>query len=247
MNRPVPATTGDREHRPTPAVRTRPGWVPLAGRLLFRGLWQVRVHGADLVPAYGPVLLASNHLGLLDGPMLVGLAPRWPQCLVKQEMFTGPIGVVLRATGQIPVDRGHGDRVALRRALEVLAGGGAVGVFPEGTRGRGDVGAVRQGVAWLALRSGAPVVPVACLGTRRTGESTAHLPRVRRRLDIVFGAPVALTAAAAATGRVALAEAGAVVQETMAAHVNEALRLTGQILPTDLGWTPEQIARGEHL
>lgn len=236
---------GDRELRRTPGARARPRWAPAAVWLLFRVVWRVRVHAAERVPAQGAVLLASNHLGLLDGPMLVGVAPRWPQCLVKQEMFRGPIGVLLRAVGQIPVDRGRGDRAALQRALSVLAAGGVVGVFPEGTRGRGDVGEVRQGIAWLALRSRAPVVPVACLGTRRTGEPTSRLPGLRRRIDVVFGAPVELSARAGVPGRVALAEASAALQERMAAHVNEALRCTGQVLPEDLGEPLDGASRGE--
>jgi 1-acyl-sn-glycerol-3-phosphate acyltransferase len=224
-----------------------PWWGPFVAPLLFRVLWPTRVHDAHLVPRSGPVLFASNHIGFLDGPMLVAVAPRFVHCLVKQEMFRGPVGAVLRSAEQIPVDRSRGDRAALGRALELLAGGGAVGVFPEGTRGRGNVGEVRQGIAWLALRSGAPVVPVACLGTRRTGESTGHLPRVRRRLDVVFGEPVSLQARPGVPGRVALAEASQTLRDTMAAHVLRAQTRTGQSLPDDVGRTPEQIARGEHL
>jgi 1-acyl-sn-glycerol-3-phosphate acyltransferase len=215
--------------------------------LLFRVLWPTRVHDAHLVPQRGPLLFASNHLGLLDGPMLVGVAPRFVHCLVKQELFHGPIGAILRSAGQIPVDRGRGDRAALSRALELLAQGETVGVFPEGTRGRGDMGEVRQGISWLALRSGAPVVPVACLGTRRTGESIGQLPRVRRRLDVVFGEPVSLAPRAGVPGRVALAQASQTLRDTMATHVARAQTRTGQPLPEDLGWTPDQIARGEHL
>jgi 1-acyl-sn-glycerol-3-phosphate acyltransferase len=179
--------------------------------------------------------------------MLVAVAPRFVHCLVKQEMFHGVAGVILRSAGQIPVERNRGDRSALGRALELLATGGSVGVFPEGKRGRGNVGEVRQGIAWLALRSGAPVVPVACLGTRRTGESTGQLPRLRRRLDVVFGEPVSLAARPGVPGRVALTEVSAVLRDTMAAHVARAQTRTGQPLPEDLGWTPDQISRGEYL
>jgi 1-acyl-sn-glycerol-3-phosphate acyltransferase len=179
--------------------------------------------------------------------MLVGRAPRWMQCLVKQEMFRSPLGPVLRASGQIPVQRDRGDRTALGRALDVLAAGGCVGVFPEGKRGRGEVGAVRLGIAWLALRSGAPVVPVACLGTRRTGRSTHCLPRPRTRLDVVFGAPFAIEPTVGVPGRRALSEAGATLQLRLAAHVRQAVELTGQSLPADLGTTPDETVRGEQL
>jgi 1-acyl-sn-glycerol-3-phosphate acyltransferase len=226
-----------------------PWWARPTAAVLFGvgGVWPAQVHGAHAVPATGGVIFASNHLGLLDGPMLVGRAPRWVQCLVKEEMFVGPLGMIMRSTGQISVRRDHGDRAALGRALDVLAGGGTVGVFPEGTRGRGDFGAVRLGVAWLALRSGAPVVPVACLGTRRTGESTHGLPAPRRRLDVVFGPPVQLDQRPDLPRRAALAAAGATLQHALATHVRDAVQLTGQTLPADLGWSAEEIARGEHL
>jgi 1-acyl-sn-glycerol-3-phosphate acyltransferase len=200
---------------------------------LFKGIWPTRVHGAELLPSQGPVLLASNHLAFLDGPMLFTAAARTPRCLVKREMFASPLGWVLRAMQQIPVDREGSDRAALQTALAVLGDGGVVGVFPEGTRGRGDVGSVKQGIAWLALRSGAPVVPVACLGTRRTGESPKRLPAPRRRLDVVFGAPLRLQAAAGEPGRDALRRAATAVQTAMAEHVADAVRLTGQQLPDD--------------
>jgi 1-acyl-sn-glycerol-3-phosphate acyltransferase len=240
-----PGPVGVAADQPGPAGRQGgPWWGPFATSLVFRVLWPTRVHDADLVPLRGPVLFASNHIGVLDGPMLVAVAPRFVHCLVKQELFRGPVGAVLRSAGQIPVDRKRGDRAALGRALELLTDGGAVGVFPEGSRGRGDVGEVRQGVAWLALRSGAPVVPVACLGTRRTGESTGQLPRARRRLDVVFGAPVSLTAQPGVPGRVALAQAAAALRDTMAAHVARAQTRTGQALPEDVGRTPGRSVRG---
>ncbi|MFN8076407.1 MAG: lysophospholipid acyltransferase family protein [Kineosporiaceae bacterium] len=202
---------------------------------LFRLVWPARVHGVDLVPSSGPVVLAGNHLGVLDGPLLVATCPRWTSCLVKAEMFDGPLGAVLRAAGQIPIVREGADRTAMATALHRLRGGGVVGVFPEGTRGRGDVSQARAGAAWLALRSGAPVVPVAVLGTRRTGESTSRPPRPRP-VHIVFGDPVALTPAVgtgAATGRTALAAATDQVRAALAAHVTRAVALTGQRLPDD--------------
>jgi 1-acyl-sn-glycerol-3-phosphate acyltransferase len=224
-----------------------PWWARPTAAVLFGGVWPTRVHGADAVPATGGVLFASNHLGFLDGPLLVGVAPRWVRCLVKNEMFHGPIGAVLRAAGQIPVQRASVDRTALDAAVEVLRGGGAVGVFPEGTRGRGDMSHVRLGLAWLALRAGVPVVPVACLGTRRTGESTHRLPTPGRRLDVVFGAPVSLEQPPGTSRRAALEAAGSTLQGVLAAQVRQAVKLTGQALPADLGWSADEIARGEHL
>jgi 1-acyl-sn-glycerol-3-phosphate acyltransferase len=235
VNRPAPDVAGDREQRPAAIVR--PWWGPTAV-LGFRALWQIRVHGGEHVPSSGPVLMASNHLGFLDGPLLVAVAPRMTQCLVKEEMFRGLAGRVLRSAGQIPVNRSGTDRRALQTALRVLAEDGAVGVFPEGTRGRGDVNEMRRGVAWLALQSGAPVLPVACLGTRRTGESISKIPGPRRRLDVVFGEPIRLEPRSGVPHRVALTEATEVVRDSLSAHVTAAVRLTGQTLPEDLGTEP---------
>jgi 1-acyl-sn-glycerol-3-phosphate acyltransferase len=159
-------------------------------RALVRAAWQVRVHGAEHVPAAGPVILAPNHLGFIDGPLLFGIAPRPVHTLAKHEMFRGPVGWVLRAVGQIPVDREQPDRDVLQAVLGVLAAGRVVAVYPEGTRGAGDFSELRPGLAWFALRSAAPVVPVVFIGSGERGRTLGSLPRLRARLDIVFGAPV---------------------------------------------------------
>ncbi len=211
------------------------------GPVLLRPPWRVHVHGAELVPRTGPVVLASNHAGFLDGPMLVGLSPRGVHCLVKSEMCRGPLGMVLRAGGQIAIRRDRADRSALQAALGVLARGGVVGIFPEGSRGRGDMAEVRAGIAWLAVRSGAMVVPVACLGTRRTGESPHRLAPFGRRLDLVFGAPVDVTPQEGASGRQALATAAESIRRVLAEHVRAAAEATGQELPQD---DPLAVRRG---
>ena len=162
---------------PTPQWRVRVNLV--VGRVLFGALYRVSVVGAARVPREGPVVFVANHVGFIDGPMLPALAPR-PTCvLVKRELFRGPLGWFLRFIGHIPVTRGAGDRGALMAAVAILHAGGAVGIFPEGTRGRGDVASVQQGAAWLAQQGHARIVPVAFLGTRATGASTGSLPRLR--------------------------------------------------------------------
>ncbi|ROP45615.1 lysophospholipid acyltransferase family protein [Pseudokineococcus lusitanus] len=207
-----------------------PKWGKPVGWVLSKGLWSVTRHGAEHVPAEGPVLLASNHLGFLDGPLLMGMAPRGTHFLVKKEMFRGWLGAVLRGCGQIPVDR-TGDRGALVTAVQVLRRGGSVGVFPEGTRGRGDVASLQSGVTWLALQTGAPVVPVALLGTRPAGRSTSSLPRFRQHVHVVLGAPVHLTAPAGVPRRTALAQATEDLRVAMTEHVLAAVALTGMPLP----------------
>jgi 1-acyl-sn-glycerol-3-phosphate acyltransferase len=177
--------------RPRPAVAAA---CRLVGSALARSLFSVRVIGAGNVPRTGPVLLAGNHSGFLDGPLLYLLAPRQCAVLAKSEIF---VGVWRRLWGWlevVPVHRGTADRAALRTALGVLQRDGALAVFPEGTRGTGRLESVTDGVAWLALRSGAQVVPVALHGTTRAVPAGTWVPRLRTPVTLTFGAPVEVRA-----------------------------------------------------
>jgi 1-acyl-sn-glycerol-3-phosphate acyltransferase len=209
-----------------------PAWSRWLGNFLAHGVWDTRVTGAANVPASGPVLLAANHTGVIDGPILVGATRRPVHVLVKAEMFAGPIGALLSSAGQIPIDRDVG-RPALMSALAVLKAGGVVGLFPEGSRGRGDAASARAGIAWLALNGAAPVVPVAMLGTRRTGESVGHVPGIRRRLVVEFGTPILLERAPGVSGRDALEDANEAIRVALGAIVASATARTGLVLPTD--------------
>jgi 1-acyl-sn-glycerol-3-phosphate acyltransferase len=212
----------------------------VVGQVLFGLLYRVTVVGRGRVPTDGPVVFVANHAGFLDGPMLPALAPR-PTCvLVKREMFKGPLGAFLTFIGHIPVTRNSADRRALTAAVAILHAGGAVGIFPEGTRGRGDVAAVQQGAAWLAQQGHARVVPVAFLGTRATGASKGSLPRPRTRMVVEFGEPIELAPDPALTGRQRLAAASETVREALATHVRESERRHQVFLPEDDGW------RGAH-
>ena len=209
----------------------------ILGRVIFGLAYRVQVVGTDRVPTTGPILFVGNHAGFVDGPMLPAHAPRATSVLVKREMFRGPLGWFLHFLGHIPVTRGAGDRTALQLALAVLGRGtgGAVGIFPEGTRGRGDVADVQQGAAWLALHSGAQLVPVAFLGTRATGASTGSVPRLRSRLVMEFGQPRAVAVDPGATGRQRLADASEQVRTLLATHVAHAASEHELALPEDDG------------
>jgi 1-acyl-sn-glycerol-3-phosphate acyltransferase len=207
----------------------------LVGRILFGAAYRVTVTGRELVPPAGPVLFVGNHVGVLDGPLLPAQAPRPTSVLIKREMFRGPLGWFLSFIGHIPVTRNSGDRSALLAAVAILQSGGAVGIFPEGTRGRGDVASVQQGAAWLALQGGARVVPVAFLGTRATGASTGSLPRLRSRMVVAFGPPVELAAAPGLTGRERLVTATEQVRAALAARVVAAQEHHQLFLPEDDG------------
>jgi 1-acyl-sn-glycerol-3-phosphate acyltransferase len=112
--------------------------------------------------------------------------------LTKVELFGGKLGDFLLRVGQIPIDRGRPDRTALHASLTELQSGGAIGMFPEGTRGSGELEAVHDGVAWLAVRSGAKVLPVACIGTAAALPKGAKFPK-RVPVSVVFGKPFEIT------------------------------------------------------
>ncbi|RZS87034.1 1-acyl-sn-glycerol-3-phosphate acyltransferase [Motilibacter rhizosphaerae] len=162
---------------------------------LARLVYRPRVEGRDNVPLTGPVILASNHLSFLDSIVIPLMAPRDVAFLAKAEYFTGPgkgvwfTRAFFSALQAIPVQR-HDTAAATRSlhsALEVLQQGGAFGIYPEGTRSRdGRLYKGRAGVAWLALESGAPVVPVAVLRTDQLLPVGAKVPRFVR-ITVRFG------------------------------------------------------------
>lgn len=193
------------------------------GRALFRLALDIRVGHADRVPSKGPVLLAGNHRGVLDGPLLVAFVPRPARFVAKSELFRGWVVRPLGWLGQIPIDRGRPDREALRRATAVLTDGHVLGMFPEGTRGAGELASVQHGIAYVATRvPGVPIVPVACIGTERAMPKGAKLPRWRSRVDIVFGEPFTVTAPANPRARSAVAYAAEEIRQALAAHVARA-------------------------
>lgn len=145
-------------------------------RGLIAGLCRPTVIGLENVPTTGPFIVASNHLSFLDSVLIQALMPRRVGFFAKAEYFTGTglKGAAMRSffegVGSIPVERNQqaASVAALKTLLEVLEDGGGVGIYPEGTRSRdGLLYRGRTGVGWLALTSGAPVVPVGLHGTDR--------------------------------------------------------------------------------
>ena len=156
-------------------------------RRLSHALARLTVTGVDQVPASGGVVLAINHRSMLDGPLVFGFVARPVSCLVKAEAFESRMRPILSASGQIPVVRGAIDPGPVRLCLSIVRAGGIIGVYPEGTRGDGRVRTAKPGVGYFALRSGAPVVPVACTGTYEM----AHRRGLRRPVaTLTFGEPM---------------------------------------------------------
>jgi 1-acyl-sn-glycerol-3-phosphate acyltransferase len=165
------------------------GWVHEFGRLLgrywLRPAFKIRVHGVERVPRTGALVVIANHSSMVEPQLIIGMLPRRSAFLVKESLFRGAFGRFLLQLGQIPVKRGEVDRKPLLTAVDVLKRGGAVGIFPEGTRGAGDVGNAQRGAAWLARSAGATVVPIATRGTLRPANGKR---RFRPRVDILVGA-----------------------------------------------------------
>ncbi len=186
---PVPRRRATGRTRP-PVIRG----VRLVGTGLARLILTLRIEGAEHVPTTGAVLLAGNHSGILDGPLVFFVSPRPASLLTKSEVFVGFWARCCGWLGLIPVHRGSPDRAAMKAGLAHLAAGGALGVFPEGTRGSGSFDQVADGLAYLALRSGAPVVPIAVHGTGAALPKGRRVPLLRTPVRVVFGPPVHLEA-----------------------------------------------------
>lgn len=227
-------------HEPPSSTHVRhPSRVALhrlrpAAQRVVRRRYDVRVHRPERVPTGGPVVLVANHIGVLDGPLLAIFSPRPVHALTKSEMFRGRTGRFLHFAGQIPVERYEVDPRAVRTSLRVLRDGSVLGVFPEGTRGDGELRRFHHGAAYLALVSGAPAVPVTFLGTREPGGGIDSTPAPGSRLDLVFGEPVELGRHPWPRTRGMVRETSALLMERTRATLTEALALTGRTLPGPL-------------
>ncbi|MBP2473179.1 1-acyl-sn-glycerol-3-phosphate acyltransferase [Crossiella equi] len=189
------------------------------GRVAMRIPFRLHLHRRDRVPRTGPVVMVANHTAFLDGPVLFAMIGRRAVFLVKHEQFEGPLRRFLRRLGQLPVRRGEPDRTPLLTGVRLLRGGGLIGVFPEGTRGTGEVTKAANGAAWLARSGEAVVLPVACRGFRRPEGSGR---RFRPRVDILFGEPFALPPG---KGKANLTESTELIRVRMAELVAELDRM----------------------
>jgi cytidylate kinase len=162
-------------------------FIPSAWRLMFR----MKIRGAENIPRTGAVLLVSNHRSNLD-PFFVGVSfPRQIHFMAKAELWKiKPLGRLIDLLGTFPVNRGEADRSAVKRALDTLAAGAVVGMFPEGHRQRsGQLGEIQAGVSLFALRDGVATVPMIVDGSERVvRKGLLRLTRV----TVTFGPPLEL-------------------------------------------------------
>jgi 1-acyl-sn-glycerol-3-phosphate acyltransferase len=152
---------------------------------MFGTIWRMRVYGGEHVPKTGPLIVACNHVSYFDPPVLGTACPRRIQYMAKEELFRVPVlGPAIRAVGAYPVDRHGSAASAIKRSVEVLRQGGAIGIFPEGGRNVTGSAEVRGGVALLASLGKAPVVPARLVGT----SAAKRLEQFR----VYFGRPLSL-------------------------------------------------------
>ncbi|MGZ0711259.1 lysophospholipid acyltransferase family protein (plasmid) [Coraliomargarita sp. W4R53] len=170
--------------------------TPLA-RLIYRP----HIEGRANVPKSGPVIFASNHLSFIDSITIPIAAPRPVHFLAKSTYFDGPgfkgwvSNQFFTAIGAIPVQRGAGKAAldALDQQRRLLDEDRAVALYPEGTRSLdGRLYKGRTGVAFLALQTGAPVVPVGLTGTDVVMPVGAKMPSLKKRITVKFGEPLEL-------------------------------------------------------
>ena len=161
-------------------------------RLVARCLTRVRLEGLENIPTEGPLLVICNHASNVDGMLLIayvvprmGRPMRW---LGKEEALRWPlIGWGMRQNGVFGVRRGAGDLEAFKLARSVLDDGGVLTIFPEGTRSPdGALRDAKEGATVLAVRSAAPILPIAIAGSQRFWPK-GKLPRPGRRMTVRVG------------------------------------------------------------
>ena len=161
---------------------------------ILRGLYRVKAEGLENFPKEGPVIVAANHLSFMDSLFIPLSVRRRMYYLAKAEYFESwKTAWFFKALGMIPVKRDIKEKTeaALQSGLEVLERGEVLGLYPEGTRSPdGRIYRGRTGVARLALRSQAPVVPVGLIGSGDVMPKAAKFPRLWGNVRVVFGRPI---------------------------------------------------------
>jgi 1-acyl-sn-glycerol-3-phosphate acyltransferase len=196
-------------------------WYRL-GRLLARiflpTFGSLTVEGRENVPSSGPIIIAANHQSEMDPAVMVYAIDRPVWFMAKRGLFAGPIAsYFLRSVHVFPVDRDGRDFDALHWAQDRLDDGSALLVFPEGTRSPGHLSEPVDGLAYIALRTGVPVLPVAITGTE-------HIPMIRipfhfRKMKVVIGEPFSFPPRTSRTDRTLLHS----MSEEVMKHIAELL------------------------
>ncbi len=159
-------------------------FVLLLVKCFMYTIFRLRVHGKENLPSEGPIIVALNHKSFWDPVLAISVLPRRLNFMAKKELFNNPIlGGILKWAGAFPVARGTSDLGAIKTSLSILRAGKALAIFPEGTRVKNDQPhAAKAGVAMIAEKTGAPIVPVAIAGKYR----------FLSKVDLYIGEPVSV-------------------------------------------------------
>jgi 1-acyl-sn-glycerol-3-phosphate acyltransferase len=160
-------------------------------RLIFKIYFRWRVHHPERVPLTGPVILACNHASILDPPLVGAGLRRGINYLARESLFRFPgIGALLHSWNAVPVDREGGGAAGLKKILDRLLAGGAIILFPEGTRSHdGKLQPARSGIGLTVIKSDGVVVPVRVFGTYEAYGRKLRFPRPYR-VAVKFGGPM---------------------------------------------------------
>lgn len=140
--------------------------IKLIAMFLFRIFLRLEIHGVENIPKEGPMVLACNHISLLDPPVVGGSCPRKVHWMAKEELFVPVLGTIFRWLGAFPVRRGGADRAALKHGIEILERGEVLAIFPEGTRSKtGKLGKAAPGALMMAGKVKATIIPSCVIGT----------------------------------------------------------------------------------
>ena len=165
------------------------GWVCF--RAIYKFYFGWRVYNPERVPLNGPVILASNHTSYIDPPLVGAGLRRGINYLAREDLFRFPVvGWVLHNWNTVPVDRDGGGAKGLKAILDRLLDGGAIILFPEGTRSRdGKLQPARSGIGLTVIKSTAPVIPVRVFGTFEAFGRHMRFPKPRR-VAVKYGEPM---------------------------------------------------------
>jgi 1-acyl-sn-glycerol-3-phosphate acyltransferase len=160
-------------------------------RFLFKFYFRWRVYHNERVPLQGPVILAANHASFLDPPLVGSGLMRDINYLARKSLFRYPVlGWILRKVNAVPVDRDGGGAAGLKAIIDRLRDGGAIILFPEGTRTlNGELQPARSGIGLTVIKSEAPVVPVRVFGTYEAWGKGVSFPRPHR-VTVKYGQPM---------------------------------------------------------
>ncbi len=196
---------------------------------ICRVLFRVQVVGLEHVPRGGSFIIAPTHRSLLDIPFAAYATKRRIRFMAKEELFSKPwLAGLITALGGFPVSRGSADRAALRTAQETIESGEPTALFPEGTRLHGrEVGPLFDGAAYLAARTGVPIVPVGIGGSEQILSSGRVLPRLKRVAVVIGPAIHPPTRNGGAVKRAGVQAMTAELQVSMQRLLDEAMQRGG--------------------